>query len=132
MTLLEAVNAVVWADTTFKAASPGGVAVGLLPENATLPATECSIVGGPSDPTFDGPGLQVLRVQYDCYATTYAAAFAARKALTAALLGAPQQKLADGTWFQGALAISPQDFFDSAPRQFRCMAEFYLYYNDVS
>ncbi|GGA80703.1 hypothetical protein GCM10011507_34900 [Edaphobacter acidisoli] len=110
-----------------------------LPENigatlATGPAITFQIVGGRSDPTFETSGLQMLRVQFDCYAVGTASASGAktayqvRDALTQ-LLNGYRGALPDGSWLEGAELIQMIDFFESAARQYRCMVEFYLYFN---
>lgn len=130
---IEAVGQLLWADATFKAASPGGIADTLLPEGAPLPATTYQDVGGASDPTFDTSGMQRARIEFDCRADDstggMAAARAARKALIAALNGQHGVTLADGTWMDSAILISPgYTFFDDDARQYRARCEFYVMY----
>ena len=130
MTLLDGLSTVLWADTAFKAACPGGIAAVQLPERVTLPAATALIVSSLSDPTFESSGLQKVRVQFDCYALTYGEASDARNALVDVLNGYIGH-LADGTDLQNADQIQAIDFFEDDSRQFRCMVEFYLYF-DVS
>lgn len=125
---MDGVAAVLWADAGFHAASPGGISAVLLPEKVTLPATTYQIIVGTSEPTFDTSGLQTTRVQFDCFGSSYADAYAAREALIQALNGY-RGALVDGSFLQGALVITSVDFFADAPRQYRCMVEFYLMYN---
>jgi hypothetical protein len=101
----------------------------LLPENPQLPAITYYISGGTAEPTFEGSGMQKLRVHFDCHALTYGQAIAAREALRKLLNGA-QGLLPDGTFLGNAQYIGPVDSpFGRTARQFRLGAEFYLFYN---
>jgi hypothetical protein len=104
----------------------------LLPEDSVLPAMVYHLIGGRSAPTFSGSGAQVLRVQFDAYSSatsgTYDQAASAREALRC-LLNGYSGMLSDGTELQAAELIQSIDFFENDARQFRCMSEFYLYFN---
>jgi hypothetical protein len=100
-----------------------------LPEGATLPALVYKDVGGSSSPTLSTSGAQRLRLELDAYGNSFADAANLRKAVITALNGF-QGVLSDGTNLLTADLINPGlSFFDDEPRQFRCMAEFYLLYS---
>jgi len=100
-----------------------------VPENPTLPAIRYLYVGGSSDPTFETSGLQKLRIQFDCLGATADDADALRTALIQALNGY-RGALSDGTYLQLADLLGPgTDFFDNDARQYRCIVEFYLYFD---
>lgn len=99
-----------------------------LPEAPTLPAATYHIIGGTSEPTFETSGMQKLRVQFDHYGNTYAAANQLREA-TRTLLNGYQGTLSDDTVLQNANLIQSVDFFENDARQYRCMSEFYLYFD---
>ena len=101
----------------------------LLPEDSTLPAMTYHVIGGASMPTLSTSGMQRMRMQFDCWGQTYDDAATLRSTLISALNGY-QGTLSDGTNLQFAQLIGPgTDFFEDAPRQFRCMCEFYLFFN---
>ena len=101
----------------------------LLPEDPTLPAITYHVIGGASMPTLSTSGMQRLRMQFDCWGADYDDAATLRAALIAALNGY-QGTLSDGTYLQYAQLIGPgTDFFEDAPRTFRCLCEFYLLYD---
>lgn len=100
----------------------------VLPEAPTLPAIRYQFAGGASEPTFETSGMQRLRVQFDCFGADPDSADATRSALINALNGY-QGLLSDGTYLQNADLIQSVDFFENDARQYRCMVEFYLYFN---
>jgi hypothetical protein len=75
----------------------------LLPEGTSL-GTTWRVVGGSSDPTFTTSGPQRLRIEFDCYATSYAAADALRSVIRTILDGY-QGLLSDGTFLQNCIFI---------------------------
>lgn len=99
-----------------------------LPEIPTLPAATYHVIGGTSDPTFETSGMQKLRIQFDHYGNTYADANTLREA-TRVLLNGFVGALSDGTYLEDAQLIQSVDFFENDARQYRCMSEFYLYFN---
>jgi hypothetical protein len=100
----------------------------MLPEAPTLPAIRFQYVGGSSEPTFDTSGMQKLRVQFDCMGADPDSADAVRTAMYG--LNGYSGLLSDGTLLQNFDLLGPGiDFFDSDARQFRCMVEFYLWFN---
>lgn len=104
-----------------------------LPENPTLPALRYQFAGGSSEPTFETSGMQKARIQFDAFAETADAAIALRDALIGTQ-GSPALNgyrgfLGDGTYLQEAQLVGPgTDYFETDPRQYRCMMEFYLEY----
>jgi len=99
-----------------------------LPEIPTLPAATYQIVGGSSEPTFQTSGMQKLRVQFDHYGNTYSDANGLREA-TRVLLNGYSGTLSDGTVLQKADLIQSVDYFENDARQYRCMSEFYLWFD---
>jgi hypothetical protein len=99
-----------------------------LPTASPMPAVVLNTVGGQSMPTLETAGLQKVRIQVDCFGTSYASADQVRWVLTQFLnLNAAQ--LNNGVWLQSAQLIQPIDFPDDwQTLQFRCGAEFYLFY----
>jgi hypothetical protein len=103
----------------------------LLPEGTSL-GTTWRVVGGSSDPTFTTSGPQRLRIEFDCYATSYAAADALRSVIRTILDGY-QGLLSDGTFLQNCIFIQPIDHpYDYQPRLYRLGAEYYLFFNLTS
>jgi hypothetical protein len=102
-----------------------------VPESTPMPALTYQIVGGNSMATLNTSGLQKLRMQFDCYGNDYLTAATLRETLRQALNGFVGQ-LADGTFLQNAELIQNIDFFENDARQFRCMAEFYLFFDFTS
>jgi hypothetical protein len=95
----------------------------LLPEGTSL-GTTWRVVGGSSDPTFTTSGPQRLRIEFDCYATSYAAADALRSVI---------RTISDGTFLQNCIFIQPIDHpYDYQPRLYRLGAEYYLFFNLTS
>lgn len=99
-----------------------------LPEPPILPALTYQFAGGSSQPTFETSGMQKQRVQFDCWGQSYDDAASLRAALIAALNGY-QGALSDGTYLQNAELLQSMDFFENEARQYRCMVEFYLWYD---
>lgn len=99
-----------------------------LPEAPTLPALSYQIVGGTSSPTFETSGMQKLRVQFDAWGADPDSAANVRATLIKALNGF-QGQLTDGTFLQNADLQQQIDFFADDPRQYRCMVEFYFYFD---
>lgn len=100
----------------------------LLPEAATLPAIRYQFAGGSSEPTFETSGMQKLRVQFDCFGLDPDSADVLRSTLIKALNG-HVGALSDGTYLQNADLIQSVDYFENDARQYRCMVEFYLYFD---
>ena len=103
-----------------------------LPEKAMFPAGTYHIVGGSSSPTFETSGMQRLRAQFDVFSeaqgvATYREATRARDALRQILNGF-QGQLPNGEFVQNAELIQSVDQYESDPRQFRCMSEYYFFF----
>lgn len=109
----------------------------LLPEGQQLPAMTYQVVGGTSSPTFESAGMQKLRIQFDFFADaengSFDDAMNARDAHRQ-LLNGYTGSLTDGTYLQRATLIQYIDHFDNDARQYRCSAEYYLWFvfNDSS
>jgi hypothetical protein len=100
----------------------------LLPEGTSIGATY-RVVGGNSDPTFTTSGPQRWRIEFDCYAPSYAQADAGRMILRT-LLDGYEGVLSDGTYLQNCIHIQPIDHpYDFQPRLFRLGAEYYVFFN---
>lgn len=132
MNLMQALAKVVWADTAFKAASPGGISAVLLPEGVQLPATTYRTIVGIQESTLETSGQQRMRVEFEFHADQtaggYVAACAARRALDKVLNGFVGQLAdEDSTYLQNVDPASKgADDYDSDPRQWRCLSEYYL------
>lgn len=92
----------------------------VIPDGSPLPAIEYSIVGGAAKATFDTRGTIRLRVEINCWGSTYGDAVSLRNAVVQSLDGYNQQ----GVSIQ---LLQPSDFFDHELLQYRAMAEFYVY-----
>lgn len=115
-------------DTTYTTAMGGNVYPMLLPEGTSL-GTTYRVVGGSSEPTFTTSGPQKVRMEFDCYAPTYAQADAGRTLLRTLLEGF-NGLLSDGTFLQDVLFIQPIDKpFDQDSKLYRLAAEFYFMFN---
>jgi Protein of unknown function (DUF3168) len=101
----------------------GGIYPAALPKDLTTwPAIHYLFVGGNSTATQDTYGTQRLRVEVNCWATSYAQAITLRHAVIAAL----------AQYNQGGVYIkllAPSDFFDHDLLEFRAMVEFYVFSN---
>jgi hypothetical protein len=105
----------------------------LLPEDSVLPAMTYKLIYGRGQQTLKTSGAQKVRVEFNAYASavtgTYDQAAQAREALRC-LLNQFSGTLSDGTILNNVeLVNSGTDFFENDTRQFRCMSEFYLYFN---
>jgi len=101
----------------------------LLPEDPTLPAMTYHTIGGASMPTLSTSGQQRMRMEFDCWGATYDDAATLRVTLIAALNGY-RGTLSDGTTVLDTQLVGPgTDFFEDAPRTFRCLCEFYVFSN---
>lgn len=128
MTLADGIFALLSGESTISAIVADRVYPLLVPEGVTLPAMTFQFPAGRSYPTFKTSGLQMLRMQVDVFGETYEDANAGREALRKFLNGY-QGTLADGTKLQNVDLMAPGDTYEEYPRQFRCILEFYLYFN---
>jgi hypothetical protein len=90
----------------------------------SFPALTYHVVGMHEDPTFQTAGMNRYRVQFDCWALTYAAASALRSALVASLNGFTGA--VNGVNIQNARVLQPIDFYEHEALQFRLAVEFYI------
>jgi hypothetical protein len=100
----------------------------ILPEDPQLPALTYQLISAQPSPTLTTSGMQRFRIQFDCWAETYADAVGLRAALTETLNGF-QGTLNDGTALQDAQLEQVVDFFGDDDRFYRCMVEFILLFN---
>jgi hypothetical protein len=100
----------------------GGIHPAALPTEVALPAIHYLFVGGGSQATQDTFGSQRYRVEVNCWGNSYSHAVTLRHAVIAAL-----SQYSDRGVFLSF--IQPTDFFDHDLRQFRAMAEFYIFAN---
>ncbi|HTF67033.1 MAG TPA: DUF3168 domain-containing protein [Edaphobacter sp.] len=91
-----------------------------LPDECPLPAIEYMFVGGSPDPTFDTNGSRRLRVEVNCWGTSYGAATHLREVVRLALDGYQDDSMT-------IFGIQPLDFFDKDSRQYRATYEFYVF-----
>jgi hypothetical protein len=113
-------------DAAVHLACAGIVAPTQLPEGTALGLTY-QFAGGSSDPTFDTPGVQKQRVQFDAHAPTVLQAVAILTAVRTLLEG-HAGPLADGTYIVYSEWLGDMDFFDSDPRQYRVAVEYRFFY----
>jgi hypothetical protein len=94
----------------------------------TMPALTYKFVGGSGEPTFETSGPQKVRVEFNSFGNTHLQADTLREAVRVFLNGYRGQ-LSGGILLQNAEYLHPLDFFEQYSREFRCMSEFYLYFN---
>lgn len=94
----------------------------------TMPALTYKFVGGSSSPTFATSGMQKMRTEFSCYASSQLQADTLREAIRKFLNGFSGE-LSDGTFLQNADLVQSVDFFDDDARQYRCAIEFYLWFD---
>jgi hypothetical protein len=100
----------------------------VLPPEPTLPALTYQVVSQIGVVTGSTEGPQRMRIQFDAFGASYGDADSTRDALRALFLGMPVL-LSDGTELQNAIRIQSIDYFDDDPRRYRCMSEFYLWFD---
>lgn len=128
MTLADGIFALLSGESTISAVVADRIYPLLLPEGVALPAITFQAAGGRSMPTLATSGMQQPRIQIDVFGATYEDADAGRLALRKFLNGY-QGTLADGTYLQNVDLIQQSDTYEEYPRQFRCMLEFYFYFD---
>jgi hypothetical protein len=139
MILAGIVALIVQSGSGLEAITTNRIYPGTLPEDVGAdmggkPAIVYAVIANSPDPTFDTPGMQRMRVQFDCYgvgsstASGYGVANSVREALVA-LLDGFRGRLPDGSWIEGVMLCDYRDAFMSAARQYVSMAEFYLLFN---
>jgi hypothetical protein len=122
------------ADAGVAALVAGRIFLGAAPDDlAQYPCIAYSMVGGSSDPTFQGAGMIKQRVQVDAFAAVSAnggtpgtIAAQIRAAVIKAMNGLQQTGLEDGTFISSTVLLNPGTDFVSEQRIFRCMCEFYV------
>lgn len=120
--------ALLKSDDALSALIEGRISPVLLREGICLPALTYHIVGGSSSPTLNTSGMQRVRIEFDAFGRSYLEAANVREALRI-LLNGYQGPLSNGMYLQNVEFVQAVDFYDSDPRQFRCMSEFYVYFN---
>jgi hypothetical protein len=125
--LAKAVKDLIASDDALEALLGCGIHPLTYPSGAKMPVLTYQLVGGVGQPTFDTSGMQRRRYQFDALSDSYAQADLIRAMLMKFLSGY-RGRLSDGTFLQNVYYIQSIDFFDSNPRQFRCVVEFYFYY----
>jgi hypothetical protein len=90
-----------------------------LPDECAMPAIEYKILSGPTQPTFSTGGISKLRVQIDCWGSTYADAVNLRAAVIATL------HMSRTATFTGTLAAR-NDLFNHELLQYCARADFYI------
>jgi hypothetical protein len=125
--LAKAVKDLIASDDALAALLGCGVHPLTYPAGAKMPVVTYQLVGGSGQPTFDTSGLQRRRYQFDALSDNYPQADLIRAMLIKFLNGF-RGTLSDGTFVQNVDYVNSIDFFDSNPRQYRCMVEFYFYY----
>jgi hypothetical protein len=126
--LAKAIKDLLGSDDELNALIECGVHPLVLPPGAKLPAVTYQLVAGSGQPTFETSGMQRRRYQFDVMASSYPQADLIR-AMLIKFLNGYQGILTDGTVLQNVDYANSIDFYDSNPRQFRCMAEFYFYFD---
>lgn len=100
----------------------------ILPTDPTYPCALYKTIAAKPSPTMDTSGFQRWRVEFDCFAYAYMDAAALRSALRSTLEGY-RGVLSDGTSLQDCQFIQLGDMFEEDARVYRCMVEFYLYFD---
>lgn len=100
----------------------------VLPTIPTYPCLRYKLISAKAEPTLSTSGYQRWRIQFDCFANTYASAVALRAAIRSALEGY-RGTLIDGTYLQDAQFIQLGDDYEDDPRVYCAMSEFYLFFN---
>lgn len=132
--LLEAIYPLLAGDADLLAALVGGIHQSSLPEVACRPAMTYMVVGGSGNPTFDTPGVQRVRIQFDAYGNTRTQAANALDLLRL-LLNGFQGTLGNGIRLQNVDLINPEpmDFpVEQYSRDFRSMSEYYFYFTFIN
>jgi Protein of unknown function (DUF3168) len=111
---------VLQAQPAIAAITAGAVYPILLPIDSPLPALTYQIVGSSSAQTQATHGMQRIRLQVDCWATTYLGAVTLRDVVANSLDGYEDSNFS-------ALLLSRTDFFEDAALQYRAMLEFYIF-----
>jgi hypothetical protein len=102
------------------AITAGSVYPILLPIASPLPALTYQIVGSSSGQTQTTHGMQRIRLQVDCWATTYLGAITLRDAVATALDGFQNSDFS-------SLLLSKVDYYEEAALQYRALLEFYIF-----
>ena len=101
-----------------------------LPQSPTLPAIVYTKVSGFREHDMDGSSIATPRIQFDCYAATYAAAKALADALReradsyTGVVGSP----ADTVHY--AYLLNEQDFYEDDTKYFRVSMDFEIAHNE--
>jgi Protein of unknown function (DUF3168) len=98
------------------------------PPSPVYPCISYKLIAAKPSPTLQTSGYQRWRIEFNCFATTYAQGVALRAALRSTLEGF-RGTLNDGTYLQDAQFIQLSDDYEDEPRIYCCMDEFYLFFN---
>ncbi len=101
----------------------------VLPDSLILPAMTFTRIARTQQPTFETSGMQKLRMQFDFYSGKSAHEAAEIAAAFESFFNGFTGALSDGTYLQNAELITDSDSFEDVPRQYRFVAEYYLYFN---
>ena len=127
MNITGPIKALIAANSTANGLLAGRVYPGIFPEQYTLPAVAINIVSGIPNPTKTAPGdVDTLRVQVDCYGTTYTSAQATADAVRGAIdwyrgnvVSGLNSYAIDWINFEGT-----QDSWESEPKEWRIITEY--------
>jgi len=100
----------------------------LKPETAQVPCTTYQTAGGNSTPGLGTSGPQRVRLQLDHYAADARVGFVLRNATRAVLEGF-KGTLPNGFAVTAVQWLQPIDHYDNDAREFRCAAEYYVFFN---
>lgn len=122
----EQLRALLQTDTAIGTITPH-INWGAHPQAQPLPALVLNVISDTEGYTLDGPdGLSAIRVQADCYATTYGAAKALSRAVRSKLSGH------SGGQFQGVFLAGSRDGREGgtneADRPFRVSMDFMVHF----
>lgn len=128
--LLEALYPLLSNDAGLAAATGGRIFKVSPDVGACLPSLVYFSAGGAGEPTFDTPGMQRARLQFDGLGQTRGEAAAVLNALRI-LLNGFTGTLDGGLRIQNALLINPEPIdvsFEEYARDFRCYSEYYFWF----
>jgi hypothetical protein len=116
------VYSILSSSTALKAICGSRIYPLVLPNESPMPAISYSFVGGSSKSTQDTQGNQKYRLEVNCWGKKYLDSVTLRNAVIT-LLGSYSQ---DGIFIS---YLQPIDFYEDDLLEYRCLAEFYVYFN---
>lgn len=131
--LLEALNPLLKGDTALMTAAGGNIFKVTPPEGGCLPALVYFGAGGSGEPTFNTPGMQKVRLQFNGLGKTRGEAAGVLDALRK-LLNGYVGTLENGLRIQNALLINPEPIdlpLEEYARDFRCYSEYYFWFTFI-